>query len=120
MKFNQSIAGYHMLMILSEVDGYFDDSEKTIIEEYIKENFEIPINLETENRVLSTLPKELYMEHFQKVANDFFWDSTPEQRIDFINFAFKLVNADKKLSKEENLYIDALYQQWDLSVEEEI
>ena len=52
MKFNKSIAGYHMLVLLSEVDGYFDDAEKAVVEEYIQKNFPIPINLETENKVL--------------------------------------------------------------------
>jgi L,D-peptidoglycan transpeptidase YkuD (ErfK/YbiS/YcfS/YnhG family) len=57
------------------------------------------------------------MEHFEKVANDFYWQSTPEERNNFVNFAFKLVKADHKISKEENIYIDALYNLWDLSVD---
>lgn len=117
MKIDRSVAGYHMLVILSEVDGYFDTAEKKIISQYIKDNTPSLVNLEVQDRILSTLPKELYMEHFEKVANDFYWQSTPEERNGFINFAFKLVKADKNISKEENKYIDALYNIWDLAVE---
>jgi len=117
MKFDKSIAGYHMLVILSEVDGYFDAAEKKVVEKYIKENHPSLINLEVQNRILSTLPKDLYMEHFEKVANDFYWQSTLEERNYFINFAFKLIKADREITKEENIYIDALYNIWDLSVE---
>ena len=38
MKIDKSVAGYHMLVILSEVDGYFDTAEKKIIAQYIKDN----------------------------------------------------------------------------------
>lgn len=117
MKFEKSIAGYHMLVILSEVDGYFDLAEKKLISKYIKDNNTNLINLEVQNRILNSLPKDLYMEHFEKVANDFYWQSTPEERNGFIDFAFKLVKADKNISKEENKYIDALYNIWDLAVE---
>ena len=117
MKFDKSIAGYLMLVILSEVDGYFDAADKKVVAQYIKDNHPSLVNLEVQNRILSTLPKELYMEHFEKVANDFYWQSTLEERNHFISFAFKLVKADHKISKEENIYIDALYNIWDLSVE---
>ena len=117
MKFDKSIAGYHMLVILSQVDGYFDAAEKKVVAQYIKDNHPSLVNLEVQNRILSTLPKELYMEHFEKVANDFYWQSTLEERNHFVNFAFKLIKADHKISKEENIYIDALYTVWDLAVE---
>ena len=117
MKFEKSIAGYHMLVILSEVDGYFDVAEKKLISKYIKDNNPNLINLEVQNRILNSLPKELYMEHFEKVANDFYWQSTPDERNSFISLAFKLVKADHSISDEENIYIDALYDIWDLAVE---
>ena len=117
MKFEKSVAGYHMLVILSEVDGYFDAAEKKIVQEYARKNLPKVINLEVENRVLSTLPKSLYREHFEKVANDFYWQSTLQERNNFINFAFKLIKADKAISNEENTYINLLYDIWDLSIE---
>jgi hypothetical protein len=119
LKFNKAIAGYHMLMILSEVDGHFDTYEKRLIGEYIKFSFPVPINLDTENQALASLPRELYMEHFLKVANDFYWDSSPAERNLFIKFAYTLARADRKISREENRFIEALFIQWDISAEDE-
>jgi hypothetical protein len=117
MKFEKSIAGYHMLVILSEVDGYFDATEKKVVADYVKKNLPKIVNLEVENRVLNSLPSELFREHFEKVANDFYWQSTEAERNSFINFAFKLIKADHNISNEENIYINLLYDIWDLSVE---
>ncbi len=114
MKFDKSIAGYHMLIIISEIDGYFSAAEKKVVLQYIKENHPSLVSLEIHNRILNTLPKDLFMEHFEKVANDFYWQTTPEERNRFLNCMFKLVKADKVISKEENKYIDALYTLWDL------
>lgn len=107
-----------MLMILSEADGHYDHYEKRLIGEYIKFSFPVPINLETENDALASLPKDLYMEHFLKVANDFYWDSSPAERNLFIKFAYTLARADRKISREENRFIEALFVQWDLPPEE--
>ena len=107
-----------MLVMLSGADGVFSPEEKEIINEYIKANFSLPVDLDQEDKILETLPAELYMEHFRKVANDFFWDSSEKERMVFLNFAFQLLQADQKITREENLYIDALYEQWDYSPEE--
>ena len=115
MEIDKAIAGYHILVILSEVDGYFDATEKKVVSQYIKENHRSLVNLEVQNRILSTLPRELYMEHFEKVANDFYWQSSIEERNKLINCAFKLIKADNRISKEENKYIDTLYNLWDLN-----
>lgn len=107
-----------MLMILSEADGHYDHYEKRLIGEYIKFSFPVPIDLDIENEALSNLPKESYLEHFLKVANDFFWDSTPAERNLFIKFAYTLARADRKISREENRFIEALFVQWDIQAEE--
>ena len=114
MKMNKSIAGYHMLAILSEIDGNFDSSEGKIIIKYLKENFPLPVNLDSEIDLLSTLKKEDYSEHFTKAALDFYQDSTEEERNHFIDFAIKLVKADKTITTEENKFIDELCNAWDI------
>ena len=40
--------------------------------------------------------------HFNNAMNDFYEDSIPQERIDFLNFAVKMVKADKKITNEEN------------------
>lgn len=111
-KLNKPIAGYHLLLLLCEVDGEFPESEGKIIVRYLEENFPFRVNLDEEIEFLSTLPKSNYAEHFAKAMNDFYNDSTPEERDDFLNFAVKLVNADAVITKDENAYLKKLFDAW--------
>jgi hypothetical protein len=45
--------------------------------------------------------------------NDFYEDSTPEERIHFLDFAVKIVKADNKITVEENQYLKELFFAWD-------
>ena len=111
-KLNKPVAGYHLLLLLSEVDGEFPASEGQIIVRYLEENFPFRVNLDEEVEFLSTLPKAQYMEHFEKAMNDFYEDSTADERDDFLNFAVKLVKADDKITRDENEYLDRLFAAW--------
>lgn len=111
------MAGYHMLMILSEVDGEFDTSEGIIIINYLKDAFPFYVNLDREIAVLSALPKEDYFIHFNNAMNDFYEDSIPQERTDFLNFAVKLVKADDKITAEENKYLKELFFAWESEYE---
>ena len=44
-KSNKSIAGYHLLMILSSVDGEFAPEEGLFIQKYLTEEFPFKMNL---------------------------------------------------------------------------
>jgi hypothetical protein len=111
-KLNKPLAGYHLLLMLCEVDGAFPESEGKIIVRYLEESFPFHVNLDEEVEFLSTLPNENYMEHFQKAMNDFYEDSTADERDDFLNFAVKLVKADGIITKDENIYLNTLYSAW--------
>lgn len=118
VKMNKVMAGYHMLMILSQVDGDFDKSEGKVIVNYLKDAFPFWVNLDGEMEILSTLPLEDYFIHFNNAMNDFYEDSTQQERIDFLNFAVKMVKADKKITPEENKYLKELFFAWDSEHEE--
>ena len=107
------MAGYHMLMILSHVDGDFDKNEGKVIVNYLKESFPFRVELDNELEILSALPKEDYFLHFNNAMNDFYEDSIPQERIDFLNFAVKMVKADRKITQEENKYLKELFFAWD-------
>ena len=111
-KLNKPIAGYHLLLMLSEVDGEFPESEGKIIVRYLEETFPFHVNLDEEIEFISTLPRAQYKEHFEKCMNDFYEDSTPEERDDFLNFAVKLVKADDKITSDENEYLGKLFDGW--------
>ena len=111
---NKDIAGYHMLMILSAVDGIFNAKEDKIIKQYLVESFPYRLNLDKEMEVLSALQSDEYPIHFNNAMNAFYLDSTPEDRIHFLDLAVKLVVADKKISPEENLFLNELFNAWEV------
>lgn len=118
-KLNKAIAGYHLLMILSQLDGDFDVAEGEVVVNYLKETFPFHVDLDNEIDFLCTLPQDKYMAHFGKAMNDFYEDSTPEERTNFLDFAVQIVTADHELTKDENVYLSALFNAWDPEHEEE-
>lgn len=118
MKKNKVMSGYHMLMILSEVDGKFAKPEGKVIVGYLKNAFPFRVDLDREVEELSALPKEDYFLHFNNSMNDFYEDSTEKERNDFLKLAVKMVKADKKITTEENKYLKELFFAWDSEHEE--
>lgn len=116
-RMNKAIAGYHILMILSAVDHKFSVAEDRIIAEYVAENFPIPVSLDRELDKISSLREEDYMLHFQRAMDDFYQDSTEKERLHLIDFAIKLSKATRPITKEENLYLSELYNEWTETVE---
>ncbi len=114
---NKVMAGYHMLMILSRVDDDFDIAEGKVIVNYLQDSFPYRFNLDNEMEILSALPKEDYFLHFNNAMNDFYEDSTKQERVDFLNFAVKMVKADKKITVEENKYLKELFFAWESETE---
>ncbi len=112
MKKNKAIAGYHILMILSAVDGIFDAKEDLVIEDWLEKEFPLRVNLDKETEFLSALKQEDYMVHFQSCMADFYEDSTEEERNELIQYAIKLAKADKKITEEENIFINELFNEW--------
>jgi hypothetical protein len=110
---NKAIAGYHLLMILSAVDDNFNGREDRIIRDYLAESFPAKVNLDAEMEILSTLNKDDYPLHFDRAMWDFYSDSTPEDRTHFLDMAVKLVAADKKVSPQEDAYLNELYNSWE-------
>lgn len=109
---NKPVAGYHLLLLLSEVDGEFPTSEGQVIVRYLEDSFPFHVNLDEEIQYVSTLPKAHYVEHFEKAMNDFYNDSTTDERDDFLNFAVKLVKADDVITNEENKLLNMLFASW--------
>ncbi len=109
---SKAIAGYHLLMILSAVDGKFIVEEDMVISEWLKKKFPIFADLDKEMEILSALTPDYYMIHFQKCMDDFYRNSTPEERNELIQFAMDLIKADHTITKEENSFINELFDRW--------
>lgn len=112
MKKNKPVAGYHLLMILSAADGKFSVQEDMVIRKWLAEQFPFTVNLDREMETLSKLPQDDYMPHFQKCMADFYEDSDDKERSELIQFAINLAKADKKISREENEFLDELFSEW--------
>jgi hypothetical protein len=110
---SKAVAGYQMLMILSAVDEIFNGKEDKIIKQYMIENFPEKINLDEELAEMAIMPQDEYALHFNNAMNDFYVDSTPEERTKFLDFAVKLVAADKNITHKENLFLNELFNAWE-------
>ncbi|MBL0339809.1 MAG: hypothetical protein IPP71_02170 [Bacteroidetes bacterium] len=115
---SKATAGYHMLMILSAVDGKFNGKEDFIIKTYMEENLDALTNLEGEMAVISALPTNDYAVHFNDAMNQFYIQSTKAERNQFLDMATRLIAADKEISPKENLFLNELFNAWDEEFEE--
>jgi hypothetical protein len=112
-RMNKTIAGYHLLMILSAVDHKFHIEEEKIIREYIFQEFPFQISLDKEMDIISSLHAEDWHLHFLQCMDDFMDDSTEEERNELIKFAVYLAKADDVITLEENLYLQSIFEAWD-------
>lgn len=111
-RLNKTIAGYHLLMILSAVDFRISAEEDKVIREYLVQEFPFRVNLDKEMAVISNLKPDEWEAHFLKMMDDFYDDATDEERHKLISFAMELTKADNVITKEENQYLNLLFQNW--------
>lgn len=109
---NKAVAGYHLLKILSLIDGQFNEAEEKIISRWVAEQFPNQVDTEREARALFKLDAQQYLLHFQKCMGYFYEDSTEKERNELIQFAINLIKADKKITYSENIYLDTLFNNW--------
>ncbi len=112
-RMNRTIAGYHILMILSAVDFRFHINEEKVIREYLFQEFPFHVNLDKQMEIISHLGHNKWEEHFIKCIDDFHDDSTEEERTNLIKFALHLSKADDVITVEENRYLQKLFEAWD-------
>jgi hypothetical protein len=110
---NKTIAGYHLLMILSAVDFRLNAREEEVIREYLVAEFPFHVNLDREMEIISNLRPDEWEAHFLKMMDDFYDDATEEERKNLIQFAIELTKADDVITKEENHYLNLLFNQWE-------
>jgi hypothetical protein len=109
---NKTIAGYHLLMILSAVDFRVGIAEDSVIREYIVSEFPFRVNLDKQMEIISGLRHDEWEAHFRKMMDDFYDDATEDERTSLLDFAVKLATADNVVTKEENHYLNLLFEHW--------
>jgi hypothetical protein len=116
-RMNKTIAGYHLLMILSAVDYNFHIEEEKVIREYLFQEFPFQVNLDNEIHTIANLHHHEWKAHFLKCLDDFTDEATDEEKNHFLHFAIHLSKADEVITKEENEYLQLLFDAWDYSRE---
>jgi hypothetical protein len=112
-RMNKTIAGYHLLMILSAVDFRVSVEEDKVIRAYLVLEFPFHVNLDREMEIISNLRPEEWEGHFLKAMDDFYDDATDEERKRLLRFAIRLAKADHVITKEENYYLNMLFDSWE-------
>jgi uncharacterized tellurite resistance protein B-like protein len=110
---NKAVAGFHLLAILSNVDGNIADEESEIAGRYISKHFKDEFLPKQEMQFLKLLKKEEYFLHFKECMDQFYSKSSVNERADFIKFAVDMVKADREITSEENLYLNELLTGWE-------
>jgi DNA polymerase III sliding clamp (beta) subunit (PCNA family) len=115
---NRAVAGYHMLVILSAIDGKVNSGEQSIIRNYMEENFSGEVNFEQEMNIIKSISTNDYAVRFNDAMNLFYMQSTKSERNHFLDIATRLVVADSEISPKENLFLNELYYAWEEETEE--
>ena len=111
-RLNKTVAGYHLLMILSAVDFRVGFAEDRVIRDYLVTEFPFRVNLDREMAIISNLNPEEWEGHFLKMMDDFYDDATEDERNKLLQFAVKLTTADNVITAEENHYLNLLFESW--------
>lgn len=111
-RMNKTIAGYHLLMILSAVDYRISGAEDAVIRSYLVTEFPFHVNLDREMAIISNLKPDEWELHFVKAMDDFYDDATEEERNNLLRFAIRLTKADNVITKEENHFLNLLFEAW--------
>jgi uncharacterized tellurite resistance protein B-like protein len=113
-RMNKTMAGYHILMILSAVDYRFSATEDVVIRDYLVQEFPFHVSLDKEMEIISNLKPNEWEPHYLKAIDDFYEDSTKKDRLKLIEFAIELCKADEVITKSENHFLDLLFEAWDV------
>jgi hypothetical protein len=111
-KMNKTIAGYHILMILSAVDYRFHVNEDLVIRDWLANEFPAKVNLDKEMEIISGLSHSQWDEHFLECVDAYYIDANHQERLDLIDFAKNLVLADELLYKAEHIFFNTLLDVW--------
>ncbi len=112
MKMSKPIAGYHLLLLLMAADGKIKAGEMLVIKDYIASQFPVHVDLDKELERFLAFKTEEHMSFFNRMMDEFYLDSTPKERNEFLQFALELAKADKTISPDENVYLNLLFLNW--------
>ncbi len=111
-KMNKTIAGYHILMILSAVDFRFHHKEDLVIRDFLVHEFPFTVDLDVQMEIISRLLPHEWEAHFEICLGDFDTEGSEEDKNKLLDFAVALIKADETITIEENVYVNKLFDAW--------
>ncbi|TAE85679.1 MAG: hypothetical protein EAY81_06295 [Bacteroidetes bacterium] len=105
-------AGFHLLVIVSLVDGKIQQAESDVILDFINDHFDGELDLIKEQAFLRALPESERERHFIETAEHFYTISTEDERHTLTRFAMEVAMADEDMQIPENKFINKLYDCW--------
>lgn len=105
-----------MLLILANADGEHETLESEVIKNYLGDEFEAAFSklvIEAEISRYSALSHNQLLQEFNTAMHDFYRNSSKAERAAFLQYAMNLIKADANISREENEFIDHLFDAWE-------
>ena len=110
-------AGYNILLILSIIDGDYDDAEGRVILDFIEDNYDGTFDPKVENQAIMALDDVGVMARFDEAGQAMLAQTTGEDREALLEFGLDLVMTDGELSEEENRLVQRLASSWELALQ---
>jgi hypothetical protein len=104
-------------MILSLVDGHQMPEEEVFVRDFLNGIVDDELAgtfIETEKERLQLLDSQTLEAEFEVSMNHFFSSTSPAERTLFLDKAMKLIKSDDQITREENKFIDKLFEAWDI------
>lgn len=105
-----------LLGLLSAIDGEADPSEAEVMTRHLVVNFK-EVSSEDMQGILESLASEGISnleQDLKETAEKFYKNSTPQERIKFLDSALALIAADGKLTTEEAALFTLICKLWDI------
>lgn len=83
-----------------------------VIRHYLVNEFPFNVNLDKQMEVISALKPDEWERHFLHAMDDFYDDATEEERRNLVQFAIIMAKADNVITKEENHFLNLLFEHW--------
>jgi uncharacterized tellurite resistance protein B-like protein len=109
-------AGYKMLLILANADGEHETLESNIIKTSLGDEFEAAFSklvIEAEISRYSALNHSQLLQEFDYAMHEFYRNSSKTERAAFLQYAMNLIKANANITREENEFIDHLFEAWE-------
>lgn len=108
-----AVRGLELMTLIAICDGSFDPREKKALKDYVHSNLGINFNDAEIINHIKAMTDEEQLQLLIKNANIFKENSGLENRKKMLKILEKLVAIDRKITEEEQVRIDILWNYWD-------